>query len=99
MNTIPLLETYEGEVLVRGVQTPKRSTRAGWTTWASKLLFSAVLVALTMLAVLDKFSPFSSIAVLVLTPVFVFGIPRRRVDSVVWYEHDLSSGTTWEVRE
>jgi hypothetical protein len=99
MNTIPLIETDEGEVLVRGVQTPKRTTRAGWTTWAGKLLFFAVLVALTMLAVLDKFNPFSSIAVLVLTPVFVFGIPRRHVDSVVWYEHDFTSGQTWEVRE
>lgn len=96
---IPLIETDEGEVLVWTVPAPKRTTRAGWTICAGKLLFFAALVALTMLAILNVFNPFSSIAVLVLTPVFLFGIPRRRADAVVWFEHDFASGKTTEVRK
>ncbi len=78
MKNISILETDEGEVLM-SISRPTPGTRAGWTTWASKLLFFAVLVGLTMLAILNVFNPFSSIAVLALLPVFVFGIPKRRV--------------------
>mgnify|MGYP000494090746 CR=1 FL=1 len=98
MNTIPLIETDEGEVLVRGVPTPKRTTRTSWTTWATMLLAYVLLFALTMLAILGVFTPFSSIAVLVLTPAFIFGFSRDHIEALIWYELDFKTGTIKEVR-